>query len=104
MLRQLAWSGIPFEHRAQVWQLLLAYLPANLERRAPTLEKRRQEYLEYLKQVPFDCGDLFITFRACSTSVQTKGYQKLRMTSCDRSAIDHSMQFLHSDSCRCSSY
>ncbi|KAK8206276.1 rab-GTPase-TBC domain-containing protein [Phyllosticta capitalensis] len=49
-LRSTAWSGIPVEVRAMTWQLLLGYLPANSERRIATLERKRREYLEGVRQ------------------------------------------------------
>jgi hypothetical protein len=47
-LRKVAWSGVPYEVRGTVWQLLLGYLPANRDRRHTTIEKRRREYKTYL--------------------------------------------------------
>ncbi|KAJ9213110.1 hypothetical protein DTO166G4_5268 [Paecilomyces variotii] len=49
-LRDLAWSGIPDEARAMTWQLLLGYLPTNSERRVSTLERKRKEYLDGVRQ------------------------------------------------------
>lgn len=49
-LRALAWSGIPQEVRAVTWQLLLSYLPTNSERRSTTLERKRKEYLDGVRQ------------------------------------------------------
>lgn len=49
-LRSLAWSGVPHEVRAMTWQLLLSYLPTNSERRVATLERKRKEYLDGVKQ------------------------------------------------------
>ncbi|KAJ3462815.1 hypothetical protein MRS44_007601 [Fusarium solani] len=49
-LRSLAWSGVPQEVRAMTWQLLLSYLPANSERRVATLERKRKEYLDGVRQ------------------------------------------------------
>lgn len=49
-LRNLAWSGIPQEVRAITWQLLLGYLPTNSERRIATLERKRKEYLDGVRQ------------------------------------------------------
>ncbi len=49
-LRKLSWSGIPLEVRGEVWQVLLGYLPANRDRRAAALRKRRQEYASHLRQ------------------------------------------------------
>ncbi|KAK7215527.1 hypothetical protein V2G26_003530 [Clonostachys chloroleuca] len=49
-LRSLAWSGVPEEVRAMTWQLLLSYLPTNGERRVTTLERKRKEYLDGVRQ------------------------------------------------------
>lgn len=49
-LRALAWSGVPEEVRSMTWQLLLSYLPTSSERRVATLERKRKEYLDGVKQ------------------------------------------------------
>ncbi|KAH6652694.1 GTPase-activating protein gyp1 [Truncatella angustata] len=49
-LRALAWGGVPEEVRAMTWQLLLSYLPTSSERRVATLERKRREYLDGVKQ------------------------------------------------------
>jgi hypothetical protein len=49
-LRESAWSGIPAEVRAMTWQLLLGYLPTSSERRVATLERKRKEYLDGVRQ------------------------------------------------------
>ncbi|KAL2809292.1 RabGAP/TBC [Aspergillus granulosus] len=49
-LRNLAWSGVPDEVRPMTWQLLLGYLPTNSERRIATLERKRKEYLDGVRQ------------------------------------------------------
>ncbi|KAH7326295.1 rab-GTPase-TBC domain-containing protein [Stachybotrys elegans] len=49
-LRSLAWSGVPEEVRAVTWQLLLSYLPTNSERRVATLERKRKEYIDGVRQ------------------------------------------------------
>ncbi|GJN76210.1 GTPase-activating protein GYP1 [Purpureocillium lilacinum] len=49
-LRSLAWSGVPEEVRAMTWQLLLSYLPTNSERRVATLERKRKEYVDGVRQ------------------------------------------------------
>lgn len=49
-LRKLAWNGIPEELRPMSWQLLLGYLPTNSDRRVGTLERKRQEYIDGVKQ------------------------------------------------------
>ncbi|KAI0024139.1 rab-GTPase-TBC domain-containing protein [Xylariomycetidae sp. FL0641] len=55
-LRALAWSGVPQEVRAMTWQLLLSYLPTSSERRVATLERKRKEYLDGVRQA-FDRGN-----------------------------------------------
>ncbi len=49
-LRDSAWSGVPEEVRAMSWQLLLGYLPTSSERRVATLERKRREYLDGVRQ------------------------------------------------------
>ena len=49
-LRNSAWSGLPQEVRAITWQVLLGYLPTSSERRVATLERKRKEYLEGVRQ------------------------------------------------------
>ena len=49
-LRSLAWNGVPAECRADVWRLLLGYLPLSRQRRESMLDKRRQEYITFLRQ------------------------------------------------------
>eukprot|EP00124_Ichthyophonus_hoferi_P004021 Ihof_evm2s397 gene=Ihof_evmTU2s397 len=49
-LRKLAWSGIPAEVRPITWKLLNGYLPANRNRRERTLQRKRQEYQEFIGQ------------------------------------------------------
>lgn len=49
-LRSASWNGIPEEVRAMTWQLLLGYLPTSSERRVSTLERKRKEYLEGVRQ------------------------------------------------------
>ena len=49
-LREAAWSGLPSEVRAMSWQLLLGYLPTGSERRVATLERKRKEYLDGVRQ------------------------------------------------------
>jgi len=45
-LRRLSWSGVPAPLRADVWRILLGYLPANGDRREITLTRKRKEYDE----------------------------------------------------------
>lgn len=47
-LRKLSWTGIPFQFRARVWQLLLGYLPTRRQRREETLNRKREDYLSAL--------------------------------------------------------
>jgi hypothetical protein len=54
-LKSAAWSGVPGEVRAMTWQLLLGYLPTSSERRVATLERKRKEYLDAVRQA-FDRG------------------------------------------------
>ncbi|KAI9850898.1 MAG: GTPase-activating protein [Thelocarpon superellum] len=49
-LRDSSWNGIPSEVRAMSWQILLGYLPTNSERRSTTLERKRREYLDGVRQ------------------------------------------------------
>ena len=56
-LRSAAWSGVPEEVRAMTWQILLGYLPVNSERRVATLERKRKDYLDAVKQA-FGVGAL----------------------------------------------
>lgn len=56
-LRKLAWNGIPSELRALCWQLLLGYLPTNKTRQSSTLKRKRQEYLDGLKDA--NAGSMF---------------------------------------------
>jgi TBC1 domain family member 2 len=49
-LRKLAWNGIPFPYRAQIWKLLLGYLPTNASRRDQTMQRKRAEYRDAMAQ------------------------------------------------------
>lgn len=49
-LRKLSWNGIPEELRPMSWQLLLGYLPTNSDRRVSTLERKRKEFTDGVKQ------------------------------------------------------
>ncbi|XP_076331386.1 TBC1 domain family member 22B-like isoform X2 [Tachypleus tridentatus] len=49
-LKELSWSGIPPAVRPITWRLLAGYLPANCDRRESTLERKREEYFNYVKQ------------------------------------------------------
>ena len=67
-LRSSAWSGLPEEVRAMTWQVLLGYLPTSAERRVATLERKRKEYLDGVKQA-FERGN---TGAAGSGSIRGK--------------------------------
>lgn len=56
-LRSAAWSGVPSEVRAMTWQLLLGYLPVNGDRRVVTLERKRREYLDAVREA-FESGSM----------------------------------------------
>lgn len=49
-LKSAAWNGVPDELRPMTWMLLLGYLPTSSERRVATLERKRKEYLDGVKQ------------------------------------------------------
>ena len=49
-LRTLAWNGVPYRYRPQVWKILLGYLPTNASRREQTLRRKRSEYREAMAQ------------------------------------------------------
>ncbi|KAL4927424.1 GTPase-activating protein GYP1 [Aspergillus undulatus] len=66
-LRNLAWSGVPAEVRAMTWQLLLGYLPTNSERRIATLERKRKEYLDGVRQA-FERSSATNTGKSTSTN------------------------------------
>lgn len=66
-LRDSSWSGIPEEVRAMSWQLLLGYLPTSSERRVATLERKRKEYLDGVRQA-FERGTSVSTTSGPRTS------------------------------------
>ncbi|XP_006866889.1 PREDICTED: TBC1 domain family member 22A isoform X1 [Chrysochloris asiatica] len=49
-LRKLSWSGIPKAVRPMTWKLLSGYLPANVDRRAATLQRKQKEYFAFIEQ------------------------------------------------------
>lgn len=49
-LRKIGWNGIPPQYRGMSWKILLGYLPTNAMRRQQTLERKRAEYKEAIKQ------------------------------------------------------
>ncbi|KAJ5150947.1 GTPase-activating protein gyp1 [Penicillium canariense] len=71
-LRDLAWSGVPEEVRPMTWQLLLGYLPTNSERRISTLERKRKEYLDGVRQA-FERGSSAATNPPASSMGRGRG-------------------------------
>eukprot|EP01127_Copromyxa_protea_P001699 TRINITY_DN11630_c0_g1_i1.p1 TRINITY_DN11630_c0_g1~~TRINITY_DN11630_c0_g1_i1.p1 ORF type:complete len:551 (+),score=94.03 TRINITY_DN11630_c0_g1_i1:31-1683(+) len=49
-LRKVSWNGIPTELRAEVWKLLLGYVPPLRTRHASTLSKKRSQYWDLANQ------------------------------------------------------
>lgn len=49
-LRKLGWNGIPPQYRGMSWKILLGYLPTNATRRQQTLERKRAEYKDAIRQ------------------------------------------------------
>nr|CCA24407.1 conserved hypothetical protein [Albugo laibachii Nc14] len=49
-LRELSWGGIPQEYRSNAWKLLLGYMPTKKDRREAMIERKRQEYIDLLRQ------------------------------------------------------
>lgn len=77
-MRKLSWPGIPDELRPQVWKLLFEYLPANLDRRQATLERKRNEYKDYVGQMKFPIQNQLshqIHIDIMRTNADTKLYQ-----------------------------
>uniref|UniRef100_A0A2K6FSS1 TBC1 domain family member 22A n=1 Tax=Propithecus coquereli TaxID=379532 RepID=A0A2K6FSS1_PROCO len=48
-LRKLSWSGIPKPVRPITWKLLSGYLPANVDRRPSTLQRKQKEYFAFIE-------------------------------------------------------
>ncbi|KAM6215745.1 TBC1 domain family member 22A isoform 8-T8 [Rhynchocyon petersi] len=48
-LRKLSWSGIPRAVRPMTWKLLSGYLPANVDRRPATLQRKQKEYFAFVE-------------------------------------------------------
>ncbi|XP_068125648.1 TBC1 domain family member 22B isoform X2 [Hyperolius riggenbachi] len=49
-LRKYSWPGIPRDVRPTTWRLLSGYLPACMERRHLTLQRKRAEYFGFIEQ------------------------------------------------------
>jgi hypothetical protein len=49
-LRKIAWNGVPPQYRGMCWKILLGYLPTNAMRRQQTLERKRAEYKDAIRQ------------------------------------------------------
>ncbi|KAK2706460.1 TBC1 domain family member 22B-like [Artemia franciscana] len=49
-LRALSWSGVPSSVRPDTWRLLSGYLPANTDRREPTMKRKREEYWAFVEK------------------------------------------------------
>jgi len=49
-LRKIAWNGVPPQYRGTCWKILLGYLPTNAMRRQQTLERKRAEYKDAIRQ------------------------------------------------------
>ncbi|KAL0584883.1 hypothetical protein ABG067_005327 [Albugo candida] len=52
-LRELSWGGIPQEFRSNAWKLLLGYMPTKKDRREGMIQRKRQEYIDLLRQYYF---------------------------------------------------
>lgn len=64
---------MPQEVRAITWQLLLSYLPANSERRVATLERKRKEYLDGVRQAFERGGGPTTTSANTASTGRTRG-------------------------------
>ncbi|CAK80484.1 unnamed protein product (macronuclear) [Paramecium tetraurelia] len=48
-LKQLTWRGAPQVYRAKAWKLILKYIPPNHMSQTSVIQKKRQDYLQYIK-------------------------------------------------------
>ena len=80
-LRDSSWSGIPEEVRSMSWQVLLGYLPTSSERRIATLERKRKEYLEGIRQA-FERGPAG-PLSPSHTKTRTSSYNEARVRGLD---------------------
>ncbi len=49
-LRQLAWSGLAPRVRSKAWKILCGYLPGSVVRQKELLQRKQDEYAQYVKQ------------------------------------------------------
>ncbi|KAJ2904865.1 GTPase-activating protein, partial [Coemansia aciculifera] len=49
-LRKQSWKGIPASQRSTAWCLLMGYFPLNASRRQQTIERKRREYSDWVRQ------------------------------------------------------
>lgn len=89
-LRKLAWTGVPREYRAKVWQLLLGYLPTRRARRDETLRLKREDYNSALPKY-WGRGGTTTTLSSRSASgnelASTVGANALSSTNATESAL-----------------
>ncbi|KAJ2745212.1 GTPase-activating protein [Coemansia sp. BCRC 34301] len=49
-LQKQSWKGIPSSQRSTAWCLLMGYFPLNASRRTQTIERKRREYSDWVRQ------------------------------------------------------
>jgi hypothetical protein len=49
-IRTLSWSGTPRQYRPIAWKILSSYIPPSEDRRDLTLQRKRQEYFNFVSQ------------------------------------------------------
>jgi len=49
-LRDLSWKGVPWQFKPESWKLLAGYIPPMGDRRQLTLQRKRQEYFNFVDQ------------------------------------------------------
>ncbi|XP_036063502.1 TBC1 domain family member 22A [Onychomys torridus] len=74
-LRKLSWSGIPKPVRPMTWKLLSGYLPANVDRRPATLQRKQKEYFAFIEHY----------YNSRNDEVHQDTYRQLGKVSCDGS-------------------
>lgn len=50
-IRNMAWAGIPSQHRARIWRLFLDYEPVNTALTEQTLKHKRNDYFDCMNRV-----------------------------------------------------